>query len=108
MRPIAGAALVNDCMYNGTHEDEDATLEVREGGRAKFDRNIRDLRGGLKPVKGVGDAAYMFAFPGSPAAGVEYWVVTHGVYFDFKLYTANPNRIRWATDLAAKIAGRIR
>ncbi|MGH7074674.1 MAG: hypothetical protein ACREFD_10795, partial [Stellaceae bacterium] len=108
MRPLPGAAVINHCQYDGPGNDDDAILSVRPGGRAQFDRDVQNYRGGLKRVSGVGDAAYEFVFPGSPSPGVEVWVIKGGTYFDMRLDFANPNFARWGVALARKVADRIK
>jgi hypothetical protein len=108
MRPLPGAPVINHCQYNGPGEDDDAILAVRPGGRAQFNTDIQNNRDGLRPLSGVGDAAYEFVFPGDPSPGVELWVIERGVYFDVRLDSGNPNFVQWGVALARKVADRIK
>jgi hypothetical protein len=106
MRPLAGAALINQCTYNGqgkSGDDTEITI-VHNGGRAEFDHhvNARDVHS----VSGVGDAAFLGAWPG----GATIRAVQSGTYFEIRLqtYAPNPNLGAWATAMARKAADKIK
>jgi hypothetical protein len=107
MRPLAGAALINQCTYNGQGkrgDDTEITI-VHTGGRAEFDRHAhRDVH--LQSVSGVGEAAYLGVMP----AGAIIHAIQGGTYFEIRLqtYGPNPNLGAWATAMARKAADRIK
>jgi hypothetical protein len=107
MRPLAGAALINQCTYNGQgqHGDDTEITIVHTGGRAEFDQHAnRDVH--IQSVSGVGDAAYLGVQP----AGAIIRVIQGATYFEIRLqtYEPNPNLGAWATAMARKAADRIK
>ncbi len=106
MRPLAGAALINQCQYNGqgkTGYDIEITI-VHTGGRAEFEK-IGPGRH-TRSVSGIGDAAYLTVVP----AGANAQVLQSGTYFEIRLqsYTPNPNLGAWVTAFARKAADKIK
>lgn len=108
MRPLPGAALIDDCQYDGPAEGEDVILTVHDGGRAQFDDTVHKLGRGPTALSGVGDAAYSFASPGSSPPQVELWVVKGATYFNMMLNSNSPNLASGAATLASKIANRVK
>ncbi len=106
MRPIAGAALINECQYDGqgANGDDIEITTVHTGGRAEFDRHVS--ASDLHSVSGVGEAAYLNAVPG----GARIHVIQNGTYVEIRLqaYCAIPNLGTWASALARKAADRIK
>ena len=106
MRPIAGAALINECQYNGqgAQGDDIEITTVHTGGRGEFDRHVG--ASDLHSVSGVGDAAYLNAVPG----GARIHVIQNGTYIEIRLQTFSPNSNlgTWAAALARKAADRIK
>jgi hypothetical protein len=106
MRPIAGAALINECQYDGQGQqgDDIEITTVHTGGRAQFDQHVH--ASDLHHVSGVGDSAYLNAVPG----GARIHVMQGDTYFELRLQTfsPNPNLGAWATALARKAADRIK
>jgi len=105
MRPLAGAALINDCQYDGPTEDEDVEIRVHEGGRAQFDETVFKILGGVTAVTGVGDAAYKSAKQSNVE---EMWVMKGGIFFNVTLHSDNPNVGSWVVVLARHAADRIK
>jgi len=108
MRPLAGAALINECQYDGPAENEEVILTVHAGGRGQFDDTVRNLGRGSTAMSGVGDAAYEMVSQESSPKGVRLWVIKGGTYFDMRLDSDNPNFAGWGAALARKIAHRIK
>lgn len=104
MRPLAGAALINDCQYDGPSEDDDIEIRVHDGGRAQFNDTVFKLLGGLTKLSGVGDAAYESLLPGI----AEVWVIEGGTFFNITLHSKSPNASQWVVALGRKVSDRIK
>jgi hypothetical protein len=115
MRPLAGAALVNDCTYDGPALDDEVTLTVHDGGRAQFHRAVYNMGRGVTALSGVGDAAYESRISrgsndeGKAIAQVQVWVIKGGTYFDITVNRESPNLAPGPAGvaLASKVADRI-
>ena len=106
MRPLAGAALINQCQYDGqgqSGDDIEITI-VHKGGRAEFEQHAH--ASDMHSVSGVGDAASLNAVAG----GARMLVLQNGTYFEirFQTFSPNPNLGAWATALGRKAADRIK
>lgn len=115
MRPLAGAALVNDCTYDGPVLDDEVTLTVHDGGRAQFHRAVYNMGHSVTALSGVGDAAYESRISrgsndeGKAIAQVQVWVIKGGTYFDITVNREGPNLAPGPAGvaLANKVADRI-
>jgi hypothetical protein len=115
MRPLAGAALVNDCTYDGPALDDEVTLTVHDGGRAQFHRAAYNMGRSVTALSGVGDAAYESRISrgsndeGKAIAQVQVWAIKGGTYFDITVNREGPNLAPGPAGvaLASKVADRI-
>jgi len=113
MRPAPGAQLINDCTYDGPAEDDEVTLTVHDGGRARFDHAVYELHS-LTALSGVGDGAYQSGISrgsneeGTAIAEAHLWVIKGGTYFDITVQRDSPNLAPGpaAVALARKVADR--